>query len=237
MPTILSRLWQNIIEAHANYYDFVLWLNEFAVRFFESEFSKGLFGEGASFASVIEKYNLLPYLLMLIGLLETFFGRRFIRIQKLILGFIVGFAVGTVYIAPVVASIIPLDHFVIGLALGVVFAFFRSPLYWIALAGISVYTVYFVLVNHLHFVSALALIVSVAIAVLMFVFLIKWLEYIGTSLLGGWIFAASLSLVVDFDGGAHSTAVIVIALILAAHGVVVQYLLDRHRKKMKKTTA
>ena len=235
MPTIISRLWQNVVEAHATFYDFVLWLNEFAVRFFESEFSKGLFGEGATFASVVEKYAFLPYFLMIFGLVEAFFGRRFLKLQKLILGFIVGFAVGTVYIAPMVAAVIPLDHFIIGLALGLVLAVFRSPLYWITLAAVTLYAAYFLFVNNLHFAPFLALIISAVLVVLVFVFLLRWLEYLGTALFGGWIFAASLGLVVSF--GAAGTTVAVISFIIAAHGFAAQYLLDRRRKKAKKIEA
>ena len=75
MPSAIAHIWEHIIEASATFYDFILWLNEFSVRFFESEFSKGLFGEGAGFNTVVETYSALPYFLALFGLLEAFFGR------------------------------------------------------------------------------------------------------------------------------------------------------------------
>ena len=39
MPTILAKLWESIVSASANFYDFLLLFNEFSVRFFESEFA------------------------------------------------------------------------------------------------------------------------------------------------------------------------------------------------------
>ncbi len=234
MPTIISRLWESIIEARASIYDFILWLNEFAVHFFESEFATGIFGKGADFETVLHRFAALPYFVMLFALLEAFFGRRFLKAQKFVFGFIVGFAIGAVYIAPEVTSIVPLAHSIIGIAFGIVFALFRSPLYFIVFSFVGTYSFYYLFINVLSFSKFWALVCAVAAVVLLVIFLLKWLEFLGTAFLGGWIFAASLSWVIPFPDAASTILMTVIACVLALLGFTVQYLMYRH-KKIKKS--
>ncbi len=233
MPTILENLWQSIIDASANLYDFLLLLNEFSVRFFESEFAVGLFGENATFNSVIDKYLWLPFLLMALSLTETFFGRRLLPALKLLIGFVTGFSIGAVYIAPQISRIVELDHLLVGLAFGIVIAVFKTPLYYTVLTSVLLYLFYYQLVNTLGFVRFWALAVSALAVILILLFLLKWVEYIGTSVIGAWLFAASLSLAVDFSQGSSAVLFKILYISLAVLGFLVQ-LKFRKIKKPKK---
>ncbi len=233
MPIILANLWESIREASANFYDFLLLLNEFSVRFFESSFAVSLFGQDASFTSVIEKYTWLPFLLIILSLLEAFFGRKLLAGLKLLIGFVVGFSIGAVYIAPLVSAIIALDHFTIGLAFGVVIAVFKTPLYYTIVTSVLLYISYYQFVNTLHFTRFWAFAFSAIIVILILLFLLKWVEYIGTALIGGWVFAAVLALIIDFPADSSRLLFNIIFYGLAALGFLVQ-LKQRQIKLLKK---
>ncbi len=231
MPNVIELLWLGIVEAKANFYDFLLLLNEFSVRFFESEFAVGLFGENGNFAAVAKKYAWLPYFLMGFALLEAFLGRRILKVQKLVLALIVGFSIGTVYIAPPVSAIVNIDHFIIGLAFGAVVAVFKTPLYYALVTSILMYFFYFQCMNLLNFTKFWSLAVSAFAVILILVFLMKWVELIGTSLVGGWLFSASLALVADFPPQHAVLIGRIIIFTLAALGFLVQF---KYRKRKKR---
>lgn len=222
MPTTIARLWERIVGAEATFYDFLLWLNEFLVRFFESDFSVGLFGENAGIGSVIEKYVWLPYFLMLFALAEAFFGRRFLQTQKLILAFVFGFAIGAVYVAPIVSSIVEISNLIIGVAFGAVFAVFRTPLYFATFTSVLTYIFYYFCINTLSFSRFLAFIFAVAAVIAVMLFLLKWVELMATALLGGWIFAAALAFVVKYPEAYADVIFRSVMLIIAVLGFVVQ---------------
>lgn len=222
MPTTIARLWERIVEAKATFYEFLLWLNEFSVRFFESDFAVGLFGQNAGIGAVMEKYAWLPYFLMLFALAEAFFGRRFLSTQKFIVAFVVGFAIGAVYVAPTVSSIVEIDNFIIGIAFGIVFAVFRTPLYFATLTSILTYVFYYQLINTLSFVKFWAFIFAVAAVIVVLLFLLKWVELMGTALLGGWIFAASLAFVVKYPEAYADAIFRAVMLVVAILGFTVQ---------------
>lgn len=223
MPTVLEKMWERIVAAQANFYDFVLWLNEFSVRFFESEFAVERFGENAGLDSVIDKYKILPYLLLLLGALIAFFGRRFFSFQKFLLAFVVGFAIGAVYIGPAVTKIVEIDHFIIGVAIGLVASVFRTPLYLTSLFSVLTYVLYYQLVNLLHFGTFFAFLVAFTLTVLIFMFLLKWIELVGTALLGGYVFSAALDLIIPFSEEHHVLIFRLILFTVAALGFIVQF--------------
>ncbi len=231
---ILSQIWEHVIEAKATVDTLGYLLGEFAIRFFESDFAIGLFGTGATFETVKEKYALLPYLLMLFGLLEAFFGRRFFKTQKFFFGFIVGFAIGAVYVAPEISNIVQISPVVIGLAFGIVLALFRSPLYWTTLGFTVFYLIYYRLINNLGFVKFIAVAVSLLLAAFILIFLVRWVELVGTSLLGGWIFASVLMWNTDFSDTSKSVIITVVTVIIGILGFAVQFIHDRRVRKKKR---
>ena len=233
MPTIIVKLWENIYEANEPLRYFLMLLDEFAIRFYESEFAVGVLGDNANFDVALEKFAALPFLFMLLALLEAFLGTKIIKFQKLLLGFAVGFSIGTFYIAPVVSNIVPLDHFVIGLAFGIVLAFFRSPLYFVTLASAITCFFYYHCVNLLHFGKFWALLVAAVIVVLVFIFLLKWVELVGTSLLGGWLFSLALSLVIGYPERSADVIIAIIAILVAAGGLALQIRMYLKTKKLK----
>ncbi len=234
MPNIFSRLWSAIIYAEANIYDFLLLLTEFSVRFFKSEFAIGLFGENADFSTVIQKFAWLPFALMLFGLLEAFFGRKFLSSQKLLLGFIIGFAIGTVYIAPQISKIIAIDHMVIGIALGIVIAVFKTPLYFITLSSALLYTFYYMLINVMSFSIFFALTVGAVATILTLLFLLKWVELVGTAFIGAWIFAASSSLIISYPEDHALLIARIIIAVIAILGFIVQLKSKNKKKRLLK---
>lgn len=241
MPTTIARLWERIVEAKATFYEFLLWLNEFSVRFFESDFAVGLFGQNAGIGDVMEKYAWLPYFLMIFALAEAFFGRRFLPTQKFIVAFVVGFTIGAVYVAPAVSSIVGIGNFIIGLAFGIVFAVFRTPLYFATFTSILTYVLYYQCINTLSLAKFWAFIFSVAAVIAVVVFLLKWAELMGTALLGGWIFAASFEFVVKYPEAYADVIFQIIMFTVAVLGFTVQLKWKikkiRIRKNMKERLA
>ncbi len=235
MPTVLKIMWERIVAAQANFYDFVLWLNEFSVRFFESEFAVERFGENADLVAVIEKYKIIPYLLLIIGVVIAFFGRRFFSVQKFFLAFVFGFAIGAVYIGPSVTKIVEIDHFIIGIAIGLVSSVFRTPFYLISLFSVLSYVLYYQAVNLLHFGAFFAFFVAAILTVLIFVFLLKWIELVGTALLGGYIFAAAVNMIIPFSDEHYTLTFRLILFTVAVLGFIVQ-LRWRIKKKIDKNT-
>ncbi len=238
MPTTLASLWESIIEARANFYDFLLLLNEFSVRFFESDFAISLFGQNASFTSVFNKYIWLPFLLILFSLAEAFYGRRLLPILKLLIGFITGFSIGAVYIAPLVSRVIDLDHLTIGIAFGIVVAVFKTPLYYTIVTSVLFYIFYAQFINLLNFSKFWAFAFSAIAVILVLLFLLKWVEYIGTALIGGWLFAATLALIIKLPLEDTGALFKVLHYGISALGLLVQLKLRkiRHSKKNKQNT-
>ena len=230
---VFSKLWELFADAKATTETLGYLVNEFAIRFFESDLAVNLFGMNATFETVKERYALLPYLLMLFGLLEAFFGRRFIKTQKLFFGFIVGFAIGAVYIAPEVSYVGGLSPAIIGLAFGIVLALFRSPLYFATVTFTVFYLFYYQMVNRLGFVKFISLVLCALIAAFVVIFLLRFLELVGTAMLGGWIFAGVLSWGVKFSPANKEAIITVITVIIAIIGFTVQFVYERRMRKKK----
>jgi hypothetical protein len=230
----LSQLWELVKQGTATFETLGYLLNEFAIRFFESNFAINLFGVGANFDTVKEKYAMLPYILMIFGLVEAFFGRRFLKTQKFLFGFIVGFSLGVVYVATELSYIVGISPVVIGLALGIVLALFRSPFYWVVVTSTVFYIIYYQFVSNFGFVRFFGVLISVLLVAFIIVFLTKWLELVGTAILGAWIFASVLSWGVSFPEDNKKAIVTVITVIVAILGFTVQFIHDRQINKKKR---
>ena len=230
MPAVIERMWERIVEAHANFYDFLLWLNEFSVRFFESEFAIETFGENGNIDSVFNTYAFLPYFLLLIGLAIAIFGRRLFSIQKSVFAFVCGFAIGGVYIASAVTQIIGINHFIIGVAMGLVFAVFRTPFYLTVAFSVITYFWYYECVNRLNFGTFFAFVVALILTVLIFMFLLRWLELVGTALFGGYIVSSMLARIIGYSSEEYIVLFRIILFLVAAGGIAVQILWRRKRK-------
>ena len=142
--------------------------------------------------------------LIVLSLVQVFFGKKLLGLQKFLAFLAVGFACGVVLVAPLLPAV---PGWIIGAVVGVVAALLCKFLYVIAYivgVGYSVYLLAYPLV--LNFVGAeMQMIVAAAaaaVAIVLALLLRKWLEMLGTAALGGYCLALSIdSLLVQLVGG------------------------------------
>lgn len=145
--------------------------------------------------------TLLPFLLLALALLELLFGKKLLGIQKFVACFLVGYAVGSVYVAPLLAQTLTLPLYLPGLVVGILAAVLFKYIYYAAVAVAAGYSVYILCYRGIpsdllrgaegEFAAGkmvVALIVAAVAVVLVFV-LRKYIEMLGTSLLGGFFIA------------------------------------------------
>lgn len=169
------------------------------------DFFKGIFGaikadpdiaslweKGLNALSSISAY--FVYILLALCLVEAFFGKRLLNLQKFLACFIVGFACGVHYLSPFVDKVFVMPSWITGLVVGLVCAVFCKIIYIIAVAlaaGYGTYVVAFsgsILPSISKFTKGnliFSLIAAAVVLVLVFL-LLKILEMLGTSFFGAW---------------------------------------------------
>ena len=178
----------------------------------------------------------VPYILIVLMALVSFFGKKIIGIIKFIAFFIVGFALGLYYVTPLISSVISFSGVICGLIIGILAAVLYRFLYIVLYTVSITYSVY--ILCYKSFVpdaletyaldkSLVALLIAVLVLVLAFIFK-KYVEMLGTSLLGGYMIAIIVkNLIFDYTalgflGALAWIAPIVIMLVVAIPGFIVQ---------------
>ena len=169
------------------------------------DFFKGIFGAikaDADIAALWEKgltalssiHAYFAYIFLALCLVEAFFGKRLLNLQKFLACFIVGFACGVHYLSPFVDKVFVMPSWITGLVVGLVCAVFCKVIYVIAVAlaaGYGTYVVAFsgsILPAVTKFTKGniiFSLVASAVVLLLVFL-LLKVLEMLGTSFLGSW---------------------------------------------------
>ena len=141
------------------------------------------------------------YAFMLLAIIVAFFGKRLLGLLKFLGAFALGFCAGESLLAPMISFIPDNWAWVIGLVVGLVAALLIKFLYYvIVIVGVG-YGAYFCAYSATYLPQVFnftkgnwiyALIVA-AVAIILVLLLLKWLEMLGTSVLGGYWFALSLA--------------------------------------------
>ncbi len=184
-------------------------------------------------ASIAPYEAYIPLVLIVLGAVTLFMGRRFFGAFKFIACFAVGYVLGAVVVAPMVATVLPTDASVVGIAVGVVFGVLSQVIYIVAIGGGSGLLTYM-------FVSEAAIAelgqldddgmliciaISVAVAFIAFVVL-KYFEMGVTAIVGAYLVSLGIvSGVFDFTllfPGSEMLVEIAVIAILAVIGFIVQ---------------
>ena len=133
--------------------------------------------------------------LLVLSLIQLFAGKKLLNFQKFVACFVLGFAYGVVFLAPLVETVVPLPyHWISGVVVGVIAALLCKPVYFVGYVGAAAYAAYFVCFSASVLPELTAYtqgnmvysLVAAAVAVVLVLIFRKWIEMIGTSVLGAW---------------------------------------------------
>ncbi len=177
---------------------------------------------------------LISSVLLALALVEVFFGKRLLGVQKFIGFFLLGFAGGAVYLAPLIPDVLPISPLVVGIVVGAVAALLCKIIYLVAYIGIAGCSVYIIFMGGYYIPKVISdltkgnMIVSLviaAVAVVIAILLKKLVEMVGTATLGSlgaWI--AFLKLLGDLKITFPESEIIkfTVITVLAVLGTLVQ---------------
>ncbi len=162
-------------------------------QFFKDLYNGSLTGSLREMWDNILGIPAVAYVLLVLALLQLFAGKHLLGIQKFVGGFAVGYAASVVFLAPVLADLIPAiaDYaWIVGIVFGVIGVLIRKVIYMAVYIIAFAYIPYFVLYSG-TLVEALKgqLVIAAAAAVVIVVLAIvlrKWVEMLGLSALGAY---------------------------------------------------
>ncbi len=175
----------------------------------------------------------IPYVLIALGAITLFMGRRFFGIFKFLACFAVGYVAGAVIVTPMISTVLTVDASVVGIAVGVVLGVLSQLVYIVAIGGgVGFLTYSFVAeaaiaeLGQLDETGMLICIgIGVAAAIIAFVVL-KYFEMIITSVLGAYLVSVGIvGGVFDFTAllpGSELLVELVVIAVLALIGFIVQ---------------
>jgi len=211
------------------------------------EFFRNTFGAMAQSSSVSYIWNgitsalsgisaIVPFILMLLSVVEILFGKRLLTFQKFLFCVLVGYCVGATYISPLINQIFALPDYVSGVVIAIVAAVlckFIYVMFYVIAAGYVGYLLSFSGL-YIAFLAPItkgsyfiAIVVAVAFIILALL-LRKYLEMLGTSILGGYLFSKSVIAVFDyraleFLGESGWIVELVLILLIGVLGFIFQY--------------
>ncbi len=176
----------------------------------------------------------MPFILLAFYIILGTLGKRLFSILRFLAFFVVGFALGVYFLAPLILVVIQaLPPWVVGVVIGVIAAVLSKILYFVVLAVTVGYCGYVLMFQGLIIPGFMegnywvALLFAVVLTVLVLLFR-KYVEMAGTSFLGGlgiayvirgwWDFTA-----LDFLVGIEWLGILVVALVFAVLGFIVQF--------------
>ena len=140
-------------------------------------------------------YGAVPYIIIILCLVMSFFGKKLMPVLKFLGCFGVGFICGVYFIGPNLMSIINVPPWICGLVLAIIAAVLYRFIYYAAYAVTITYCVYMLCymgfymregAEHTVSKSLVCLAIAIAVTVVGFIF-IKYVEMIGTAVLGGYL--------------------------------------------------
>ena len=134
-----------------------------------------------------------PIALMVLCLLELFLGKKLFSIQRFVAVALIGYCLGVIIVSPMINQVFALPDYISGAVIAVVLAVLNKYIYFAALAIGVGYSAYVTCINPdiLPFLptkgnTVVSLIVAL-VAVLIVFLLLKFIEMIGTSVLGAFL--------------------------------------------------
>lgn len=178
----------------------------------------------------------IPFILIALYAIVACFGKKIFGILRFLSFFVCGFALGVYLLSPLVLSVIPtLPTWIIGVVVGIIASVMSKLLYVLCLAAVSGYSVYLIcfrgdiLPSLTSFTAGNAVysLGIVAIVLLLVFILRKYVEMVGTAMLGGFGIACVVRGLYDYTSlptfvGREWLGVLVATLIFALIGLIVQ---------------
>ena len=189
-------------------------------------------------------YAVLPYILILLALTVSFFGKKIIAVLKFLFFFVLGFSLGLHFITPWIGLTVDVPGWVCGLVIAIVAATLYRTLYMVAYVAAGGYCLYMVFYNGFYAIPrpefngyrAIISLVFVVLAVLLTLLVRKYIEMLGTAILGGYFVALILRAFIfdyrtlSFIAATPKLGTLVITLIIAIPAFIVQF---RTRRKYR----
>lgn len=186
--------------------------------------------------SIESIYRLVMTLLVVGCVVIALFGKKMLGFLKFVFFFIIGFALGTHFLAPVLAETVEIPGWIVGIVVALVAAVLYRFLYIVLYTVTAGYGMY-ILAYHGFYLQeepvytsgkAVGCLIAAAVAILFVLIFKKYIEMIGTAALGGWlaswIFANYIYNFTVFPifSGITWVAILVPAVIIAVLGSAVQ---------------
>ena len=166
--------------------------------------------------------------LAVLSVVQLFWGKKLLGFQKFLAAFTVGYAVGAAFVTPMLAGVLAIDPMIVGLAVGVLGALLRKPIYFLAYVLCAGYPAYlFAMLSIAPGAMPVGLAVGVA-AIVLALLLRKLIETLGLSLLGAYCLYLSVDAImagglVAMLGELEPTISLVIVAVVGLIGFIAQW--------------
>ena len=163
-------------------------------------------------------------------------GKRCFPVIRFTSFFVVGFILGVYWLSPLVLGILPeLPTWVIGIISGVVAGVLSKILYFAALGTVAGYSTYILCyqglipgISSMTKDNWLVGIIAAVVVIAAVIFLLKYVEMVGTAMLGGFGMATVIRgwydyTAIDMFVGKEWLGVLIVTLIFALAGFIVQF--------------
>jgi hypothetical protein len=178
----------------------------------------------------------LPVVFLLLSCVVALAGKRMFGLLRFLAFFAVGGLIGVYTLSPLILGVMPtLPTWVIGIVAGVVAGVLSKILYFIVLVTVSGYSTYIICYRGMiPGVSAftkenwiIGLVVAI-VAIILVIVLLKYIEMLGTAMLGGFGIATVVRSWYDYTAlemfvGREWLAVLTFTLVIAILGLLVQF--------------
>ena len=136
--------------------------------------------------------------LLAISLLQVFAGKKLLPLEKFLGAFFVGFIAGAHFIYPIISGFLPVTDFIVGIVVGVVAALICKLVYFLAYILVIGYPVYYLCfsgsINAMFTKNMMMSAIAAGAAILLALILRKWVEMLGTAVIGGYCVFISLDM-------------------------------------------
>lgn len=183
--------------------------------------------------------SILPYLAVVfvaLSLIETFFGKKLLTIQKVLGSFVVGFVLGVQYVSPIVDKVLVIQPWITGLVVGAVALILYKLIYIVAVIACAGYPVYFICYTAAYLPEVTGYTkgnmmysgIAAAVAIVIVLLLLKYVEILGTAVLGAYFTTLCIKTMYDFTAleflkGYESLSFYVVFGFIALLGFIFQF--------------
>ena len=136
----------------------------------------------------------LPIVLLVLCVIEVFFGKKLFGIQKFLFCFVIGYVGGVYFISDIINNFIVVQDYIVGAVIGVICAILCKLVYWLMYVGAFGYLTYLVCFTGAYLavvtvytkgIMMYSAIAAVVVIILALIFR-KFIEMLGTSALGAY---------------------------------------------------